>query len=38
MPTDKSSLQFQGGHGRDEFRRELVADKAIQLLTADIQV
>lgn len=33
-----STLTFNGAHGRDEFRREKVAEKVIQLLTAPIEV
>jgi predicted KAP-like P-loop ATPase len=33
MVTDASTLKF---HGRDEFRRELVAGKVIKLLISDI--
>lgn len=33
-----STLTFNGAHGRDEFRRTHVAEKAINLLTASIDV
>lgn len=33
-----SSLTFKGAYGRDEFRREQVAEKAIQLLTSAVDV
>lgn len=35
---DPSTLTFSGTHGRDEFRREQVAEKVIQLLTAPVDV
>lgn len=38
MTLDKQLLVFQGKNGRDEFKREQIADKAISLLTSDIEV
>ncbi|BDA18528.1 ATPase AAA [Aeromonas caviae] len=38
MAMDLSALEFQGDNGRDEFRREPVAGKIIQLLISDIHV
>ena len=35
---DLTTLTFKGVHGRDEFRREQVAERVIKLLTADIDV
>lgn len=36
--TERTPLTFQGEHGRDEFRREQIADKVITLLTSDIDI
>ena len=38
MILDKQALVFQGKNGRDEFKREQIADKAISLLTSEIEV
>ena len=38
MLPDKKLLNFQGKNGRDEFKREQIADKAISLLTSEIEV
>jgi hypothetical protein len=38
MIVDITSLTFQGANGRDEFQREQVADKVIQLLTSEINL
>ena len=35
---DLTTLTFKGAHGRDEFRREQVAERVIKLLTSDIDV
>ena len=38
MTTDTTTHTFTGGTGRDEFKREQVADKVITLLASDIQL
>lgn len=38
MIVDINTLTFQGVNGRDEFQREKVADKVIQLLTSEINL
>lgn len=35
---DMTKLEFKGDNGRDEFQRELIADRVIQLLTSEIQI
>src|SRR5690554_1700937 len=38
MKQDASTLTFQGESGRDEFKREQIADKVIKLLVSDVDV
>lgn len=38
MVVDITTLTFQGVNGRDEFQREKVAEKVIQLLTSEINL
>lgn len=38
MTTDTTARTFTGETGRDEFKREQIADKVITLLTSDIQL
>lgn len=38
MAKERMPLTFQGENGRDEFRREQIADKVISLLTSDIDI
>src|SRR5690554_5681247 len=38
MKQDASTLTFQGESGREEFKREQIADKVIKLLVSDIDV
>jgi len=38
MANERTHRTFQGENGRDEFRREQIADKVISLLTSDIDI
>lgn len=38
MANEGTRFTFQGENGRDEFRREQIADKVISLLTSDIDI
>jgi predicted KAP-like P-loop ATPase len=38
MANERTLFTFQGENGRDEFRREQIADKVISLLTSDIDI
>lgn len=38
MANEGTHFTFQGENGRDEFRREQIADKVISLLTSDIDI
>ncbi|MCD8521676.1 MAG: KAP family NTPase [Saccharospirillaceae bacterium] len=38
MASERTLFTFQGENGRDEFRREQIADKVISRLTSDIDM